>query len=230
MHQTKDELSLPIEIGNAISHGIATGLAIAGLVILIVHAAQLGGAMRIVTTSIYGSILVLFFLSSTLFHALIYTRAQHVFRVFDHAMIFLLIAASYTPISLVTIGGWQGWTLLGNCRGSLQKSLAEKEERLVHLNLYFNGLAMLDLLSDSLACPPPTGLLVIASRRDYLYLRRRRLPFQTAECPFYLAFLCHCRVSLHLLYDLIVRLIGVAKVQTNTQRPLLWRALFLRLG
>ena len=113
MHQTKDELSLPIEIGNAISHGIATGLAIAGLVILIVHAAQLGGAMRIVTTSIYGSILVLFFLSSTLFHALIYTRAQHVFRVFDHAMIFLLIAASYTPISLVTIGGWQGWTLFG---------------------------------------------------------------------------------------------------------------------
>ena len=113
MHQTKDELSLPIEIGNAISHGIATSLAIAGLVILIVHAAQLGGAMRIVTTSIYGSILVLFFLSSTLFHALIYTRAQHVFRVFDHAMIFLLIAASYTPISLVTIGGWQGWTLFG---------------------------------------------------------------------------------------------------------------------
>ena len=113
MHQTKDKLSLPIEIGNAISHGIATSLAIAGLVILIVHAAQLGGAMRIVTTSIYGSILVLFFLSSTLFHALIYTRAQHVFRVFDHAMIFLLIAASYTPISLVTIGGWQGWTLFG---------------------------------------------------------------------------------------------------------------------
>ena len=113
MHQNKDELSLPIEIGNAISHGIATGLAIAGLVILIVHAARLGGAMRIVTTSIYGSILVLFFLSSTLFHALIYTRAQHVFRVFDHAMIFLLIAASYTPISLVTIGGWQGWTLFG---------------------------------------------------------------------------------------------------------------------
>ena len=106
MHQTKDELSLPIEIGNAISHGIATGLAIAGLVILIVHAAQLGGAMHIVTTSIYGSILVLFFLSSTLFHALIYTRAQHVFRVFDHAMIFLLIAASYTPISWKRTTPW----------------------------------------------------------------------------------------------------------------------------
>ena len=119
---------------------------------------------------------------------------------------------------------------LSNCRGSLQESLAEKKERLVHFNLYFNGLAMLDLLSDSLAHPPSTRLLVIASRRDYLYLRRRRLPFQTAECPFHLAFLCHCRVSLHLLYHLIVRLIGVAKVQTNTQRPLLWRALFLRLG
>ncbi|WP_180872140.1 hemolysin III family protein [Lactobacillus sp. 3B(2020)] len=102
-----------MEIGNAISHGVATGLAIAGLVVLMVHAAHLGQAMRIVTDAIYGSILVLFFLSSTLFHSLIYTRARHVFRVFDHAMIFLLIAASYTPISLVTIGGWQGWTLFG---------------------------------------------------------------------------------------------------------------------
>ena len=75
MHQTKDELSLPIEIGNAISHGIATGLAIAGLVILIVHAAQLGGAMRIVTTSIYGSILVLFFFFTDSATAEIYTRS-----------------------------------------------------------------------------------------------------------------------------------------------------------
>lgn len=113
MKTEKTELSLPMEIGNAISHGVATGLAIAGLVVLMVHAAHLGQAMRIVTDAIYGSILVLFFLSSTLFHSLIYTRARHVFRVFDHAMIFLLIAASYTPISLVTIGGWQGWTLFG---------------------------------------------------------------------------------------------------------------------
>lgn len=113
MKTEETELSLPMEIGNAISHGVATGLAIAGLVVLMVHAAHLGQAMRIVTDAIYGSILVLFFLSSTLFHSLIYTRARHVFRVFDHAMIFLLIAASYTPISLVTIGGWQGWTLFG---------------------------------------------------------------------------------------------------------------------
>lgn len=113
MKTKETELSLPMEIGNAISHGVATGLAIAGLVVLMVHASHLGQAMRIVTDAIYGSILVLFFLSSTLFHSLIYTRACHVFRVFDHAMIFLLIAASYTPISLVTIGGWQGWTLFG---------------------------------------------------------------------------------------------------------------------
>ena len=113
MKTEETELSLPMEIGNAISHGVATGLAIAGLVVLMVHAAHLGQAMRIVTDASYGSILVLIFLSSTLFHSLIYTRARHVFRVFDHAMIFLLIAASYTPISLVTIGGWQGWTLFG---------------------------------------------------------------------------------------------------------------------
>ncbi len=111
--QTTPKLSLPLEIGNAISHGVAAALAIAGLVVMIVHAAHLGGALRIVTETIYASVLVLFFLSSTLFHSLIFTRASHVFRVFDHAMIYLLIAASYTPVCLVAIGGWQGWTLFG---------------------------------------------------------------------------------------------------------------------
>lgn len=104
---------LLIEIGNAISHGIGVGLSIAGLVFLIIRAAHTGSPMRIVTFTIYGSALILFYLASTLFHALIFTRARHVFRVFDHAMIYVLIAATYTPYCLVSIKGWQGWTLFG---------------------------------------------------------------------------------------------------------------------
>lgn len=111
--QPRQQHTTLIEIGNAISHGVGAALAIAGLVFLIIRAVHSGSPMRIVTFTIYGSILILFYLSSTLFHALIFTRAKHVFQIFDHAMIYILIAATYTPYCLVSIRGWLGWTLFG---------------------------------------------------------------------------------------------------------------------
>lgn len=110
-HPTGTEIA--IEVGNAVTHGLGAMLAIAGLVILIVQAAHKGGVMRIVTFAIFGSVLILFYLASTLFHALVFTRAKHVFQIFDHSMIYILIAASYTPYCLVTIKGWLGWTIFG---------------------------------------------------------------------------------------------------------------------
>lgn len=108
-----DRGTLLVEIGNAITHGLGAALSIAGLVLLIIQAVHRGGAMRITTFAIYGSIMILFYLSSTLFHSLIFTKAAHVFRVFDHDMIYILIAGTYTPYCLVAIGGWRGWTLFG---------------------------------------------------------------------------------------------------------------------
>lgn len=102
-----------LEIGNAITHGVGAALSIAGLIILIIRAAYTGSPMQIVTFTIYGSILVLFYLSSTLYHALYYTRARHVFQIFDHSMIYIVIAGTYTPYCLVSIGGWLGWTIFG---------------------------------------------------------------------------------------------------------------------
>lgn len=102
-----------IEIGNSISHGIGVILSIIGLVFLILRAVHSGSPMRIVTFTIYGCILILFYLSSTLYHALTFTRAKHVFQVFDHCMIYLLIAGTYTPYCLCAIRGWEGWTLFG---------------------------------------------------------------------------------------------------------------------
>lgn len=112
-NETQHHKNVLIEVGNAITHGIGAGLSIAGLVLLIIRAVHTGSPMRIVTFTIYGSALILFYLSSTLFHALIFTRASHVFRIFDHSMIFVLIAATYTPYCLVSIGGWLGWTIFG---------------------------------------------------------------------------------------------------------------------
>lgn len=98
---------------SAITHCIGFGLAVAGLVILIVKAAHTGSALRVTTFTIYGASLVLLYLFSTLYHSLIFTKARGVFQIFDHSSIFILIAGSYTPYSLVAIGGWQGWTMFG---------------------------------------------------------------------------------------------------------------------
>ena len=99
------------EILNAVTHGIGFGLAVAGLVILVVKGARLDSALHVVSYAIYGSMMILLFLSSTLFHSLIFTKAKKVFQVFDHDSIFLLIAGSYTPICLLSVKGWLGWTL-----------------------------------------------------------------------------------------------------------------------
>ncbi len=99
------------EVLNAITHGIACALSIAGLVILLVKGARLGSPVHIVSYALYGSMMILLFLFSTLFHSLIFTKAKKVFQVFDHSSIFLLIAGSYTPFCLISIHGWLGWTL-----------------------------------------------------------------------------------------------------------------------
>lgn len=111
--QTSTKHPILVEVANAITHGIGTACAIVGLIFLILKAVSTGSPMRIVTFTIYGSILILFYLSSTLYHALSFTRAKGVFRKLDHSMIYVLIAGTYTPYCLVAIKGWLGWTIFG---------------------------------------------------------------------------------------------------------------------
>ncbi|MFS0943663.1 hemolysin III family channel protein [Enterococcus sp. DIV0182] len=115
MEKTKFSRSYLIvnEVFNAITHGIGAGLSIAGLVILLVKGAHLHSPLHVVTYAVYGSMMILLFLTSTLFHSLIFTKAKGVFQVFDHSSIFLLIAGSYTPFCLLSVKGWLGWTLFG---------------------------------------------------------------------------------------------------------------------
>ncbi|WP_413628054.1 hemolysin III family protein [Fructilactobacillus vespulae] len=100
------------EILSAMTHGFGVAFSIAGLVLIIIRGVQVGGAMRITTFSIYGAILVIFYLASTLFHSLYFTKAEKVFQIFDHSAIYLLIAGTYVPYCLVTIGGVLGWLTL----------------------------------------------------------------------------------------------------------------------
>jgi len=87
-------------------------LAIAGAAYLIVASAH-GSAWVVVSCSIFAGTLVLVYLCSTLYHSMVRTRARHVLHVLDHAAIYLLIAGTYTPFTLVSLRGPVGWTLLG---------------------------------------------------------------------------------------------------------------------
>jgi len=97
---------------NSISHLVGTVLALSGVAVLVSIAGAGSEAIRIVTFSVYGLALFLLYLFSTLYHAL-RGRAKRVFRILDHHAIYLLIAGTYTPFSLVGIGGATGWWLFG---------------------------------------------------------------------------------------------------------------------
>lgn len=99
------------EIFHSITHGIGAALAVAGLVVLVVLAAQRGDTWRIVSFSIYGGALTLLYLASTLYHSFQDERLKRFFRHFDHLSIFLLIAGTYTPVTLISLRGVWGWTL-----------------------------------------------------------------------------------------------------------------------
>jgi hemolysin III len=105
------KFSLGEEIANAITHGIGAGLSIAALVILIVQAARHGTAWHVISYTIFGSSLILVYLTSTLYHSIPPAR-KVLFRI-DQAVIFLLIAGTYTPFTLVSLRGPWGWTLFG---------------------------------------------------------------------------------------------------------------------
>jgi len=99
------------EIGNAISHGVGLGLSIAALVILIYIGVKYGDSRYVVSYSIYGSSLVILYLASTLYHSVPEGKVKDIFKIFDHSAIFLLIAGTYTPITLIALKGRLGTTL-----------------------------------------------------------------------------------------------------------------------
>ncbi|WP_444929343.1 hemolysin III family protein [Microbulbifer sp. SSSA002] len=101
------------EIANSVTHGIGALLAIAGLGVLSGFAALRGDAWHIVSSSVYASTLILCFLASTLYHAVSHIGAKEILRTLDHSSIFLLIAGTYTPFTLVTLRGPWGWWLFG---------------------------------------------------------------------------------------------------------------------
>jgi hemolysin III len=97
---------------NIISHLAGTILAIGGTALLVVMAAIQRDPWKIVSFSLYGTTLIMLYLFSTLYHS-VRGGSNVVLQKFDHIAIYLLIAGSYTPFTLVTLRGPLGWTLFG---------------------------------------------------------------------------------------------------------------------
>jgi hemolysin III len=116
---------------NSITHLVGATLALAGLVVLVVFAALDGGAAKIVSASVYGASLLLLYASSTLYHSLEGT-AKRVFRQLDHVAIYLLIAGTYTPFTLVVLRGRLGWWLFGVVWGLALVGMAQELRRSPH--------------------------------------------------------------------------------------------------
>jgi hemolysin III len=106
------------EIAHSILHGIGVMLAVAGLILLTLKGAGYlsndgGNSLALVSYIVFAVGMILTFLASTLYHAIQNIEAKRIFRILDHSAVYLLIAGTYTPISLLALGGTQGWVLFG---------------------------------------------------------------------------------------------------------------------
>ncbi|TAN30043.1 MAG: hemolysin III family protein [Castellaniella sp.] len=150
---------------NSISHLVGAVLAVIGMVLLIVLGARAGDPWKVVSFSVYGTMLLCLYLASTLYHSL-QGRARRVWCKFDHCSIYLLIAGSYTPFTLVSLRGPWGWSLFGTVWGLalvgiIQEIWIAHGKRLLSLALY----VLMGWLA-AIAAPP----LLQALGRGFLWL------------------------------------------------------------
>jgi hemolysin III len=115
VEQGKERLfTLGEEVAHALTHGLGVVLAIAGLTVMVARATLYGNIWHIAGAAIFGATLVLMYAASTLYHGIPgeqLPNAKKVLRIVDHSSIYLLIAGTYTPFTLVTLNGAVGWTL-----------------------------------------------------------------------------------------------------------------------
>ncbi len=143
--------SLSEELLNSISHGVGALFGIVATVLCIVKAAGTGDPWRIVSSAIYGATVLLLYLMSCLYHALKVNMAKRVFRVIDHCTIFLLIAGTYTPFTLITLRGTIGWWLFGIVWG------------MAVLGITLNAISLKKFSKISVACYLIMGWAILAA-------------------------------------------------------------------
>lgn len=98
---------------NIASHAAGLLLSVIGLFLLVERAISRGSILHIVSFAIFGLSLIVLYAASTTYHSAKQEVRRRRLRVVDHATIYLLIAGSYTPLTLLVLGGWEGWAIFG---------------------------------------------------------------------------------------------------------------------
>ena len=150
---------------NSYTHLLGAVAAVVGSAVLVVLAARQGDAWKLVSFSVYGTSLFLLYLFSTLYHST-RGRAKAILQKFDHNAIFLLIAGTYTPFTMVTLRGAWGWTLFGMIWGLAVLGMVvdslhnKKARRILPISIYIvMGWLVLIALKPLLAALPTAAVL-----------------------------------------------------------------------
>jgi hemolysin III len=101
------------ELANRLTHSLAAAISLVGIVFLVTAASRTGDPYRIVSSAIFCGSLTIFYIISTLYHTIRSPKSRYLFRVLDHAGIYLVIAGTYTPFTLVSLRESSGWVLFG---------------------------------------------------------------------------------------------------------------------
>lgn len=158
------------EIANAVTHGVAALMSIAGLAILVGFAVAYSGSPTVITAvSVFGASMIFLYVASTLYHAIPNPKAKQILQRLDHSMIFVLIAGSYTPFCLVTLKGVTG---IGLCIAvwsiaivgiALQGILIKQSKWLNSLLYLAMGWLVLLVIEPLIESLPNTGLWLLTA-------------------------------------------------------------------
>ncbi len=162
------------ELANSITHGIGILFSISGLGVLTAFASVFGSVWHIVSCSIYGGTMILLYTASTLYHSIPVQKVKGVLRTIDHISIFLLIAGTYTPFTLVSLRGPWGWSLFGTIWGLavvgiILEIFLPKKMRYLVIGLYVAmGWTIIVAVKPMLSMVAPGGLwLMLAGGLSY---------------------------------------------------------------
>jgi len=152
------------QLANRVTHGVAALASVPALIVLITTATRTGDPYRVVSSAVFAGSLTVLYSISTLYHSVRSQRVRYFFRILDHAGIYLVIAATYTPFTLVSLRDRHGWLLFGvvwtlAVAGMVFKSLMPHRLRFLAGGFYI-GLGWLIVvdLEGLLAAVPSGGI------------------------------------------------------------------------
>jgi len=190
MNHMKNE-ALVEELANRITHGVGLVLSVVGLAVLVVLSVMRGDAWRIAGCTTFGVTLVLLYAASTLYHTFHTPRLKRILKILDHTAIYLLIAGTYTPFTLVNLRGFWGWTLFSlvwalSVFGILWKLFHVEKLQIVSTLVYVAmGWLVLIAIKPVMSAVPLSGIAwLLAGGLFYtvgvLFFALKRIPYNHA--------------------------------------------------